>query len=354
MTKNVIPDGDYIRFSALDRIAVCTASWYESKGKPSIGSEAANFGTAGHRIYEVMTPLKRFLTLDECRTIAAFHGVGERAKELHDAIKNHGLIPQGLTEHSIEMAWDDAAIPMLKGTLDNAHNGKVRDFKFSQLRGNMPLVGDRIQVPGYSWIYAILADLQEIEAEIVNPLMGPAPKGVSTCHYNREEIEDGVQMLQDLCWSAARQERLPRDKRSYTPSEHCVFCPGRITCPAVKAQLQAVATIDSAELSIDIERLPALVQFAKDLTKRAAAVVDFAKATVKLTGDITGPDGLSLVMTKMMRKPSVSAKALYEWLETHDHADLVMEMRAEFEDRPKVEIPVMNVKKLKKEIAADV
>ena len=347
---------DYIRFSSLDRIAVCSASWAESKGLPSVGSEAANFGTAGHKIYETMTGIKRFLSLDECIKIAAQFGVGARGKELHDAIKEHGHLPTGRTEVPVAITWDSPDIPSIKGTLDNVVDDDVMpvitDFKFQQARGHAAKVGERIQVPSYAQGYALEHGSKNVKAVVRNPLMGLTPKGVSERIYDKVEIAEGIEFLRELAMGAAHQGRLKQDKRSYTPSEHCGFCPARSTCPAIRTQLQAVATVSEQELSLNIEQLPALVQYAKDLGKRAKAVEDFAKATLKMTGDIVGTNGLSLVLTKTMRAPSVSAKAIMEWMDANGHSDVLLSLKAELEDRPKVEIPTMRVKKTKKEIAS--
>ena len=339
---------EYIRFSALDRIAVCPASWIESRDKPSVGSEAARFGTAGHEVYEA----KALGLTPDIQSIAVRHGVGERAEELVEIIRKADFTPIGEPEVAVAIEFGEST-PAIKGTADlvQVDHRTVVDYKFSQLRGNMPKVDERVQVPGYSWAGAAGRGWNAVTAQVFNPLM--AGKGWSSREYNSEEIEAGIGLLKNLAESAEAQANLPIDKRDYSPSEHCGFCPGRTSCPAIKVQLQAVATIGKTELSVDVENLPALVQFAKDLTRRAEAVIKHAKSTLELTGNIVGPDGLSLVLTRQMRRPSVSAKAVMEWLERHGHADLLLELKAELEDRPKIEVAVMNVKKAK-EIAANV
>jgi len=341
-----IPDNytsQFIRISSLDRLAACSASWAESKGKPSVGSEAASFGSAGHKVYEKMAKREHV----DYPTICAFYGVGTRAKELQQLIERAEFFPAGDAEVAVEYHFGsgdehDPNIPFLSGHIDLVQPNVVVDYKFSQLRGNMDSVDERVQVPAYAWVAAKRYAWDEVTAQTFNPFMGP--KGWSSVTYNKAQIDEGLEMVQELAEIAAYNDMVEPAKRNYTPGSHCGYCPGRITCPAIKAQLQAVACLDRDNLPTTREALPALVAFAKDLEKRAATVIEYARENVKTSGDIIGDD-MSLVGSVQMRTPSLSAAAILEWLETHNYAALVNDINAELGNRPKIETFVMRVKK---------
>jgi len=328
------------RFSDLDRIAACPASHVESKGRPSVGSEAARFGTAGHAVYEA---LARGEEIDYA-TICAAHGVGDRSDELRTIITEAVFHPYGEAEVPVTLAVDDKPdSPIIEGTVDLVvpDDCAVIDYKFGR---DMIPVDQRLQVPAYAWAVAVERGWDGVTAQVFHPRL--KAKGWSTARYTGQDIEDGIEQLRTLTLSARHQMDEPIERRSYSPGDHCVFCPGRVTCPAIRTELMALASLDKPQLPVERDRVPHLVAFAKQLEKRAKAVIELARADVQTLGDIHG-DGLSLVGTIQMRTPSLSAKSILEWLEQHGHGEVAASCQADLKDRPKIETFVMRVKQQK-------
>ena len=343
-----VTDQEYIRISSLDRIGPCPASYAESKGKPSVGSPASLNGTAGHKIFEMMAKEESI----DFPTVCAQFGVDDWQKLKKQIDSTEFIPPKGcLTEEEVVIDFGLKGIPNLKGHIDLLCLDKaepyVLDYKWSELRGNTPKVDERIQVPTYAWGAAMRYDLSRIDARILNPVIGKY--GWSSRTYNTLEIKDGVEMVRDIAIKAKAQESLPLDERDYNAGDHCTFCPGRVTCPAINQELEAVAVLDGTGLPASRDRLPALVQFSKQLISRAEKIVKLAREEIQVLGDIHH-NGLSLVGTTRMKRPSMSAKAIMSWLEENGHGEIVNACEAALLDRPKRTEFVMSVKKTKEEV----
>lgn len=286
-----VTEATIIRFSALDRLAMCPSSLMESKGVESENSEASALGSARH---EAMLELLRLQDPDaiDFDDIAARHGVA--SADVSGPIISCGYIPPAGAAGEMPVAIKISDEIMVGGTADLVILGTdpvVVDYKFSELRGDADDISNRWQVKGYAAAVGLASGYEDITAAIFNPLLG-VDRGWSTERIN---VKQTIERIKEIVTTALDQYDTAAERRQYRQTTHCGFCPGSTTCPVLKKhRVTALQMINSNLPDVPREKFPWLYMSLRDMKKRIEAAMDMLKNDVRsANGDAIG-DGMIL------------------------------------------------------------
>lgn len=297
-----------IRFSALDRIAACPASYLESQGKPSSGSDDSALGSARH---EAMSEVARIQdpSLVNYAALAAKWQVD--ADKIREPVVGCGYVPpqSALTEHPVKMEYETFDVV---GTADLIvqDTNLVVDYKFTESRTDAATITERLQVPGYAaaaWGMALV--VPPVKAAIFNPLMG-GEDGWSWAEIDPVAVRNTIREVGE---AALAQEALPVERRQYRFGDWCRYCPGATTCPILLERMKQVPAILGQQGSMTRESLPAYVQLAKAMEKKLESFIDSVKLEVRTNGEIKSDAG-RLYVTTSSRPTTPSAKKVLDFL----------------------------------------
>jgi len=218
------------------------------------------------------------------------------------------------TEHFAEQKFSLAKLnppEAMFGTADFVAYDKasrtlhVVDLKYG--RGVVVEVKENEQLRYYALGAALLLDdgtraIETVEMTIVQP-RAAHPDGI--IRSEQINIVDLVEWSNDLL-AAARATQDP--KALLTAGEHCRFCPAAATCPARRAQAQAIAQVEFDSLpehvppapeTLPLELLVEVVGHLHMLEDWIASVRQFAQTKLERGEEVPG---LKLVAKRAMRK----------------------------------------------------
>lgn len=294
----------WLRASAMPRLSVCPASGAESAGKPDPRGEAATLGTAAHVVLAKL--VTDGLKAAEIAAHATASRLGVDADQLIDWARGIEWAPPGGTslvyaEHPVAL---DLGETQITGTADVVI--------FDPEEGLVEVVDWKTGSPDYAsasqWrqleVYG-LAAAQEIGAKnVVLSLcyvqLGSDGWSVRTL----SDPTDTLSALDEIARKAMLQESLPPGERDYSVGDHCRFCPGRATCPALGADLRAFAAlIESPSWEVTAGNAPQLLDRAAHVEKLARAVRDAVKEEVRARGGkMVADDGRTLELVTSERR----------------------------------------------------
>lgn len=103
-----------LRPSSLDRLAACPASYHESLGKPSVGSDESALGSARHEAMAELQRTQDTAKIDYALIAAKWH---VEADDVRKPIVSCGYVPppSALAEHPVTMEFDNFTVD---GTAD--------------------------------------------------------------------------------------------------------------------------------------------------------------------------------------------------------------------------------------------
>lgn len=323
----------FVRFSALDRMAVCPSTLVESEGKPNLGNDNSALGTAVHAAFAQLVTLRDPAKI-HYDSIARVNAVS--ADDIREIVVDSGYVPPEGSEAEVKtrLVLGDF-LPHVEGTADLviATDCSVTDFKVSQLRDDAPDIGERLQVLGYAASIALERNWFGTQARIFNPLMGN-PRGFSKLDVDPDKILDEVRTV---VLRAMEQYERPVGKREYRPGVACTFCPGRSTCPAANAALTAIVPVIQPGAEIIAKKdIPAALLALRDIKKRIEAFEDAVGLLLETEGRIVS-DGLVAERRSRFVRPSRSFKKAMEKLREDGKGEIADELEHHFDGFAKIE-----------------
>lgn len=327
---------DKVRFSKLDALAYCPSSLVQSEGQPNVGSDASAEGTAVHAAFAQLGKVRDPCAVDYA-AIGRTHAV--EADYIREVVIDSRYVPPEGSESEVHVVLElGNGLPSVEGTADLIVPSEcaVLDFKVTQLRGDAPDVGERLQVLGYGAAVALGRGWFSVSAQVFNPLMG-YPRGIQKLDVDPSKI---LAEIRFIVRRAMEQYDKPADKREYRTGPACSFCPGRSTCPAANAALTALSPV----LNADVLVLPPREQLApacfavRDMKKRIEAFEDAVNALLDAEpGREIVANGLVLARRSKMVKPSKSFPKAMEQLRERGMGEVAAEIEAYFDSLPKIE-----------------
>lgn len=348
------------RPSSLDRVAACPGSYAESIGKPSLGSDDTANGNALHwiiaqAIYNASPPSKELVEAgiiahsadcdaDEMLEAATWAVQYARSFDGYAAVAEepvgHGTVDLELTR--LDDTW----------TVEDAI---VIDWKGARKEGER--TEDRLQLLDYATATASRYGLGTVRVGVAYPFL----KKVDLITLNREQIIEYADAIEDIRIRAMEMVDKPVDRRDYRAGDWCKYCPGKATCPALRAQVAEVAALigASTQLTLTPEQLPAVWQWKTRIENVIKDLKDVAMRTLESTegGKIESDVGTLSIQT---RKNSV--KLTFDdavtWLTEHGHGGVVEVMAKDITESkpvpPPSVFPTFRAKKPTKSLTTDV
>lgn len=304
------------RFSSLPRIESCPASWVESQGVPSVSGADAQRGTAKHA---------EIAANPEHPAWSALSGVVEG---------------RWIPEHSLRLTVGEHEVV---GTSDAVHEGRAIIVDWKDTHGQSTDPRDSLQLVGYA-----TARADEMFSASAEAILFHLPTQRATRHeLTHDDLLRARNRIADAVSLAAAQAREPIERRQYATGEHCGYCPGRATCPALAVQRrEALTIIEPGKLDIPRSRYPWLVEKINGMVKALETVKEQVRTSIEFEGPIE-VDGRKLSMISKFVPQSKGWPTVKALMEQMGHAEIAAQVDAALEARPKVEQKAMTLGKAK-------
>lgn len=313
-----------VSFSALDRIALCSASLTAAEEKPNIGSEESRRGTAVDRAYALVAGGG----LVDWQLLANEHGIPDRAEEIREIVEGCPFPYSGSN-----VAWQVvvrypyetfSVVGTADCVIDHGDTGEVWDIKTSELRGDTPTVTERLQVPGYALALARERGWTMVRAGIFAPLMPRSP--TSYVDLGKDDLAEIERVISRVIHGALEE----RGRNNYVPGTACSFCPASATCPGLVREAKSLVVLggESFDLPVPREAAPRLWAFRALVTRRVEHVEKWIKGLLE-SGPIQGADGAVLEYRDKRAPKTLSGKWCLEWLRARGYAELADQLEAE-------------------------
>lgn len=320
------------RPSSLDRVAACRASYAESIGKPSLGSEdTAN----GNVLHEAVANWINVLEEPTRATVEALIAKHKATVDPDDVIEAATWAYQWLTKTYPGFLFS-AEVDLGIGTSDVV----------GKLYGDDPLA-DPIEVVIVDWKSAAkegertdarlqLLDYASAAWAALKPnrvhcaVAYPNLKRADPIILDASQLEAIGSAIYELRREAVKQVDLPVDRRSYRAGVHCGYCPGKDTCPAfatMTKQVGAVLTNLHSPITLDAQDLPLAFAWKKKIEDALEDLKAVALRALQSTpgGAIKGDMGtLSLVSKR--NPPRYTFNDAVTWMRENGLGDRVDEM----------------------------
>lgn len=312
--------------SEMPRVWVCPSSWAESKDKPDVSDHATSLGRSYHDLMEYAARKGREKADMAVLAISAHHGVDEA--ELRDLFDRFTFDPSdGEPEVNFERGYGDL---FFKGRIDWMRQVKPKHYEYTDYKTTR-LVAQELEAYADPQVkmYGVLM-MDELDAESVMGTKAYIRRGdngwTAAFRLDENNVEAERAFLFAIAERAVDMAKRPQEKRSYTMSRFCDYCPGRAECPAVRKEFAAAvsATKDVAilkkdgtpgkrtrtELDIDVttENVMHYKEVAKLLGKAQRALDSRIRAFVDAVGPVEDErdPGHYLAVRRISRRPTFS------------------------------------------------
>lgn len=297
-----------LRPSSLDRLAACPASYHESLGKPSVGSDESALGSARHEAMAELQRTQDTAKIDYALIAAKWH---VEADDVRKPIVSCGYVPppSALAEHPVTMEFDNFTVD---GTADLIvpSDNLVIDYKFTESRMDAATISERLQVPAYgAAAFSMGIVVTPIRVAVFNPLIGNE-NGWSWAEINPTAVRRTVEEVGN---TALAQADLPVERRQYRPGDWCRYCPGEGTCAVNQDRVRALPAVVSGSEIVDRRKIADVYPQIQAMQKKLEQFKDAVKNDILANGAIESDAGRLYVST-FERPTTPSAKKVLEFL----------------------------------------
>lgn len=321
-----------IRASALPRLALCPASLAESEGKVNASSPPALIGTAFHQAAELATLRGR----DSVRVRDIAERLGADADEVQSLWDRFDFdFEGGQAEVKVEVydAETDITIPGHIDWLREQPESKgiyhLVDWKTTWRIAEDPEPWNDPQTHAYAvGAFETLPDVKRVTLFKAYPRAGTESAwsaGFDVTIENVEEVKAGLVRIASRALDDAEK---PQSERRFAVTHHCDWCPGRVTCPAVRAEYTRALNATSevfpltkkgvpskrgktvVDLEITYENAASVLELKKLMTKSASALGDELRNFIAQTGPIEVEPGKFIALKPRQSSPQRTDKNL--------------------------------------------
>ena len=316
------------RPSSLDRVAACPASYAESLGKPSLGNDDTAAGNALHwiiaqAIYNAHAPTKELVEAG----IAAHSADCDVAEMLEAATWAYTYA------HSFDGYAAVAEEPVGHGTVDliatklddtwTVEDAVIVDWKGARKEGER--TEERLQLLDYATAAASQYGLGSIRVAVAYPFL----KKADLITLNREQIIEYADAIEDIRIRAMEMVEKPVERRDYRAGAWCGYCPGKQTCPALRAQVAEVSAIigASTQLTLTTEQLPVVWQWKARMEKVIEDLKSIAMRSLEsIEGHRIESEHGTLVLASRANPVRLTFDDAANWMRDHGLGEHVAQM----------------------------
>lgn len=315
------------RPSSLDRVAACPASYAESIGMPSVGSDDTANGNAMHLLIADNID-RELVTIEQVKAQLEVSKADCDPDEMLEAVNWAIKFARSLGYHlSAEEPLGHGTADLLGTTMDDTftvYSAIVIDWKSSRMEGAD--TRDRLQLLDYATAAAERFGLSHVGAGVAYPFL----KKHDIITLNLDEIREYSRMIEELRSRAEKQVEMPVERRDYRIGEWCGYCPGRPKCPVIaqeNAKVASMISMTGSKVTLTPEQLPMAWQWKQRVDEVLESLKACAKIALEAAPDhrIEGECG-TLVLASRANPVRLSFDDAKKWLTEHNLGQHVEQM----------------------------
>ncbi len=362
-----------VRSGALARIEVCPASYAESLDQLDPSGEPAGFGSAYHDAMAEAASVGRAQV--DVRAHAIRHGADPTdllrlwARADYDPHGGEAELPTEIIDHEGKLVIRGRldivdADPNEPGTYD------LTDYKTTRRIDEDPEPWEDPQTQSYTvGFFEARPEAQKVRTWKFYARRGS--NGWSACYeITRDAMPAVRENLLRIARTAVAQAALPLEKRRFQMSHHCDYCPGRVTCPAIrhettsllsalelapriKADGQKGKRTDTVlSIEIDYDNVVRLHELRKLLEKGAKELSEHIKQFVAAFGPMEVEPGKFLAVLPASKRVSFNEATLRRGGAALGLGDAVQRLLDWRDAQPKVEEERLDIYKAERLLEA--
>lgn len=256
---------------------------------------------------------RQAITKSDVQRIAASFGI--QAEEIHEMLRRFTFDPNGgRAEVQVELKLSGGhSVP---GHLDHvqqhsADHYEVTDYKTTHQPQEEPEPWEHPQLLAYGvafWDEYILDhEAGKVTVALAFPRLGDE-RGWSQHDLDAVEVRAARALLEDIVQRAAAEYDKPPEKRDYQIGTWCQYCPGRVKCPALAAEVQAAFNLISHPEVTEVTKDNAvgLYSLRTMLTRTEKVIARLVRAIVDQHGPLDSSPGKELRVETQLRRPSLN------------------------------------------------
>jgi len=261
--------------SETERLALCRAAFMRSKNQPDTSTDIAQTGTRIHEAVETgnrdgLTPSEERLA-DECTQLALI---------VHDECEFDPRAESTETSKEVRLWLTDNGTLLMSGKPDlvviDGDRALVIDYKTGYLETLE--ASQNLQLRSLAVMVARNHNVEEVSVAIVQPNIRP---GYTVARYDEIDLEIAERQLRKILDDANDENAVanPGEKQ-------CRYCKAKPVCK--EAQEASFSVIEADTTTLDVVRLPALLEKCDLADRVIKAIRDAALDVVRNGGTVDG------------------------------------------------------------------